>query len=126
MEVRYKVNGKDVAPEEFSAGEGDKLREMLETGSPPMSNTDREFLEGHTDNSTQATLGQFAEPFKAQALAAGVNPKGKVYLGGLATFPGDPKAWVGGRADVARVCEEQNFGCEGAVTAKTNTSRIEG
>lgn len=126
MKVRYKLNGKEVSREEVLAtADPAAVREMLAAGSPPMSNTDREFLEGRNDNQQQATLGMFAEQFKAQAVAAGVSPKGKVYQSGLAQFPGDPQAWVSDRADVARRCAELNYGCEGAVSAKTDNSRLE-
>lgn len=109
MKIRYKINGKDVEAEDFSRGEGGKLREMLATGQVPAGMTDSVFLEGVTDNSQQQRLGKFAEQFKAQALAAGVDPKGKLYASGLASFPGDPTAWVSNRADVARVCGEKDM-----------------
>ena len=44
--------------------------------------------------------------------------KGKVYLSGLAAFSGDPRAWVSGRGDVQKVCEERGWDCEGSVNVK--------
>ena len=126
MKIRTILNGREISPDELQKTvDPGKLREMLNSGQPPMSNTDREFLEGRTDNAEQLRLGMFAERYKKQAAVAGVDVKGKVYCSGLAAYAGDPVAWVGSRGDVARVCEERNFGCEGAVSAKVDNSRPE-
>ncbi len=45
---------------------------------------------------------------------AGVDITGKVYLTGLAEFPGDPRAWVSDRDEALRVAEERGWGAEGA------------
>lgn len=99
-------------------GESHRLAEMLATGTPPMSNTDREFLEGHCNGSQFANEEEIGEVYRRRARAAGVDPKGKVYLSGLARFPGDPEAWVDGRGDVQRRLEERGWGSEGSVTVK--------
>lgn len=103
-------------------GQSHNLAEMFAFQAPPMSDSDREFLEGRNDNSEQARLGQFAEQYRTQAARAGVDTKGRVYQSGLALFPGDPKAWVANKGEVKRVCEERNFGCEGAVSHKIDNS----
>jgi hypothetical protein len=93
-----------------------KLAEMLALQAPPMSNTDREFLEG--------TQNQFVgdektgDLFKKIANRRGVSVTGKHYVGGLAKFPGDPEAWVGSRGDVKRVLEDRGWGSEGAVNVE--------
>jgi len=96
-----------------------KLAEMLALGIPPMSNTDREFLEGHDGNGNQFAKGPLAEEegnrLRKVAEAGGQNVKGKVYLGGLARFPGDPEAWVSDRGDVKRVIEKRGWKCQGSV-----------
>ncbi len=119
MSVRYKINGKEVSPEQFSAGCEEKLRAMLESGVPPMSNSDREFLQGRggcfDQFSGNEELGAY---YRRVAEAHGQNPTGKVYLSGLAAFPGDPRAWVTGRGDVAAVCEERGWQTEGSVNVK--------
>lgn len=128
MKVVRKINGREVTDTEFAASvDPAKLREMLESGQVPAGMTDSVFLEGETDNSQQQRLGMFAEQFKSQALAAGVDPKGKVYKSGLASYPGDPSAWVNSRADVLRVCEEKNLTAHdsGAVARKHDNSRVE-
>lgn len=125
MKVRYKVNGRDVAPEEFSAGSQEKLREMLATGVTPSLMTDAVFLQGHCNGSQFAESTRIGDHYAGEAKKAGVNVKGKIYLSGLAAFPGDPRAWVSDRGDVQKVCEERNFGCKGAVATKCDTSRPE-
>jgi hypothetical protein len=54
----------------------------------------------------------------AEAKAAGVNPRGKVYKGGLADFPGDPRAWVESRGDCIRLAEERGITLEGGINYK--------
>lgn len=95
------------------------LAEMFALQSPPqIAGTDSVFLQGH-DCGNQFEGQEYAGDFyKAEATKAGVNIKGKVYLGGLARYPGDPEAWVSGRGDVKRVCEERGWHCEGAVKVK--------
>jgi hypothetical protein len=97
------------------AGESHNLSEMLALRAPPMSNTDREFLQGHVNGNQFEGSEDIGDQYKREAEAAGVSTTGKVYLGGLAAFPGDPKAWVAGRGDFQKVVEERGWGCEGAV-----------
>jgi len=98
-------------------GCGSKLADMLASRQPPMSNTDREFLEGHCCGNQFDYPGghEIGDALRQQAQAAGVNTTGKVYLGGLAAFPGDPKAWISDRYDVKRVLIERGWGSQGAV-----------
>jgi hypothetical protein len=86
---------------------------MLASQSPPMSNTDREFLEGqHRQFEKQPRLG---DELKRVAELHGQSTTGKIYLGQLARFPGDPEAWVDGRGDVKRICEQRGWSCDGAI-----------
>lgn len=95
------------------------LAEMLALQSPPMSNTDREFLEGrggcYDQFKGQQEVGDY---YSRLARGAGVDTTGKVYLSGLAAYPGDPRAWVSGRGDVKKVCEERGWSCDGSVKVK--------
>lgn len=104
-----------------------RLADMLASGQPPMSSTDREFLEGHCCGNQFDYPGghQVGDVLKAQANAAGVNVTGKVYVGGLAAFPGDPQAWVSDRHDVKRVLTERGWGSEGAVNQAPRTPRTQ-
>ena len=79
--------------------------------------TDAVFMEGHCSGNQFDYPGghQVGNVLKKQAETAGVNTTGKVYLGGLAAFPGDPKAWVSDRNDVKRVLTERGWGSQGAV-----------
>lgn len=93
-----------------------KLADMLASGQPPMSNTDREFLEGRGGCFDQFKDNPWAGDYYLQvAKQANFNVTGKVYMAGLARYPGDLQAWVSGRGDVRRVMEEHGWGGEGSV-----------
>lgn len=98
-------------------GCSEKLAEMLALGMPPMSNTDREFLEGragcYDQFSGNEKLGNY---YRKVAESRGQNTTGKLYLSGLAAYPGDPEAWVSGKGDVKRVLEKRGWGADGAVS----------
>jgi len=99
-------------------GASDNLARMLALQSPPMSNTDREFLEGHCNGNQFADTPEIGDYYKSIAEQAGVDVTGKVYIPSLALFPGDPKAWVSDRGDVVRVAEERGMTVTGAVEVK--------
>lgn len=99
-------------------GTSHTLAEMFALAQPPQSRTDREFLRGHCNGSQFAGNPAMGDYYKAVAEAEGQDTKGKVYLSGLADYPGDPRAWVDGRGDVQKVCEERGWGCAGAVNLK--------
>ena len=94
-----------------------KLAEMLASRTPPMSNTDRELWEGHTNGQQFEKAPGIGDYYKRQARVAGVDPKGKIYLSSLARYPGDPEAWVDGRGDIKRVLDKRGWGAEGIVNA---------
>lgn len=100
------------------SGVDDRLAEMFALGTPPMSNTDREFLEGHANGNQFEKTPAIGDYYAGVAKRNGVDPKGKVYLSSLAAYPGDPQAWVTGRGDVQKVCEERGWSCRGAVNVK--------
>ena len=98
--------------------DAEKFDEMVESGIPPVSKTDVEFLKG-SENGSQFANDPFAGDYYASvAKKAGVSITGKKYLGQLAKYPGDPKAWVSCRGDVQQVCEERGWGSEGNVNVK--------
>lgn len=94
------------------------LAEMFALASPPMSNTDREFLEGRCNGNQFTGQEWVADRLKKQAEELGQSTTGKVYVSGLARFPGDPEAWVSGRGDVQRTLERRGWGSEGAVNVE--------
>lgn len=100
-------------------GTSHTLAEMFAFAQPPASNTDREFLAGHVNGSQFAGREGLGDHYKKEAEAAGVSTNGKVYMGGLAAYPGDPKAWVDGRGDVERVCRERGYNCRGQVNVQS-------
>lgn len=99
-------------------GEADRKRlsDMLEQRRGPMVRTDSTFLAGHCNGSQFEQEPWVGDYYRSIADAAGVDTTGKVYKGGLASFPGDPMAWVGGRGDVERVAREKGLKVEGDVT----------
>lgn len=97
-------------------GASHKWAEMLALQSPPMSNTDREFLEGSGEQF--AKTPHMGDYYKSVAERHGKNVKGMKYISGLARFPGDPDAFVTGRGDVQRVCEARGWDCDGSVKVK--------
>jgi hypothetical protein len=119
--IRYKINGKEVSREEFAKADNPaKFDEMVATGIAPGCMTDDVFLAGLGCNGSQFD-GQerVGDEYKQIAKEAGVSVQGKVYMGSLAEYPGDPKAWISSRADAERVCTERGWGCRGAVNVKT-------
>lgn len=99
----------------ISLGTSEALAEMFAFCHPPMSNTDREFMEGWVNGNQFEDHPWIGNMYKRQADAAGVNIVGKRYMASLADYPGDPTAWVSDRHDVLRVCEEKGITCQGAV-----------
>jgi hypothetical protein len=92
-----------------------KLAEMLASRTPPMSNTDRELWYGHINGRQFEESPQIGDYYRQQARLAGVDPKGKIYLSGLARYPGDPEAWVESRGDIRRILEKRGWGADGLV-----------
>lgn len=88
-----------------------RLAEMLACAQPPQAQTDREFLEGRCNGNDFEKMPALGDLYRRRAASAGVDVTGKVYLPGLAEFPGDPEAWVSGRGDVQDVCERKGLGC---------------
>lgn len=116
MSTKYIINGKSMTEAEHEAWRhanrahlDDRLQEMFSSGRGPYLQTDSVYLEG-VDN----------EDFYQKRLARqhGVAVTGKRYISQLARFPGDPQAFVSGRGDIQKICEQRGWGCEGAVKVK--------
>lgn len=99
------------------AGQSHNMAEMLATRRFPGVKTDSVFNEGKFSGEA-GRCGPQQLWLQQQADAAGVSTNGKWYCSGLARFPGDPKAWVGDRGDVARVAAENNMTVHGYVEQK--------
>lgn len=92
-----------------------KLAEMFALGRPPMSNTDREFLHGHANGNQFERTPHLGDYYASVARGMGQDPKGKVYLSGLARFAGDPEAWIESRDEAKRLIESRpGWTCHGA------------
>jgi hypothetical protein len=98
-------------------GQSHKMAEMLATRSFPGVKTDAIFNEGKF-SSDSGLVGAEQTWLRAQAERAGVSTNGKWYCRGLASFPGDPTAWVGDRGDVLRIAREKNMTVHGYVEHK--------
>ena len=118
--IRKFVNGRwepPFSPEEEARAKA-RFDDMVEAGQGPGLMTDSVFLEGRCNgNQFEKTPAQ-GDYLRGVAEAAGQSTKGKVYLGGLANYPGDPEAWVDGRGDVQRVAEQRGYNVAGAVTVQ--------
>jgi hypothetical protein len=101
-----------------ATGESHALAEMLALAHPPgATGTERAFLQGRCNGSQFAGQEAVGQAYAEDAEAAGVNTKGRVYVHGLATYPGDPGAWIAGRDDAERIIAERGWGAEGSITA---------
>lgn len=116
--VMCEHRGKFVKLKPPTEAELERVNQMLESGQTPFLMTDSTYLEGHANGSQFEKTPSRGDALKKACEAMGGSTTGKVYVAQLASCFGDPKAWVSGRGDVQKVCEERNMGCEGAVTVK--------
>lgn len=66
--------------------------------------------------------GMVADRLRAEADRRGVSRAGKRWVGGLAAYPGDPRAWVGDEHDVRALARERNYAVSGAVNVEGRDS----
>lgn len=113
------LNGRRVTQEEWDEHTRTRcqgrLQDMLRSRTPPMANTDREFLAGHCNGNQFEGQDVLADQYRQMAHQGGVDVTGKVYLSGLARFPGDPEAWVNGKGDAQKVLEARGWGASGLI-----------
>lgn len=113
---KYFVDDREVTEAEYRATCNPRtIPDMLASGRAPYIATDATFMIGQWDKGITGTVNQ---KYRQMAKRAGVSPDGRVYKSSLARFPGDPQAWVDGRADVKRICESNGWECEGRVNVK--------
>lgn len=103
-----------------SEGTSHSLAEMFARAKPPRAEDDTTWLTSM--NALQKDLFEKAPQFmrdhyQKEAAAQG-NISGAVYMPNLATYPGDPKAWVHGQGDVKRRVEELGWNATGAINVK--------
>jgi hypothetical protein len=99
---------------------GERWAEMCALQEPPgTKGSDRAFMEGRLNQQwLDGMPKKQANNILREARAAGINPNGKVYMGGLADGRAhrDPMAWVDSTADILKVAKARNLTVEGAVT----------
>jgi hypothetical protein len=102
-------------------GTSHRAAEMFAFGSGPSLQTDTRWISGQDagrqfagDNRAEAMGSYYRNVAKSQ----GVNVDGAVYKSQLASYPGDPKAWVRSRADCRAVAAERGMTLEGSVNYK--------
>lgn len=100
----------------IEAGSSERLSIMLALQSPPAINTETRQVAGRPmlgDQMSKQKLNQIL----ASARAQGYNPSSSdLYNPTLARFPGDKQAFIpatGGNAHVRKVCEKNNWSCQG-------------
>lgn len=103
--------------EQREAGVTHSLAAMTAMQSAPRCMTDREFLQGMgTLNDQFDGDEKYLKRVVASARSQGYNPSANdVYMANLAKFPGDKDAFVKGRGDIQRVCEERGLPSDGVV-----------
>jgi len=94
-------------------GESHNMAKMFAERRAPGVVTDTTFMAGRRDEFNGNNV--LRRIYMERARAAGVNPTGKVYSGGLARFPGDPKAWINDRSDVERIARDRGVRVEGSI-----------
>ena len=102
----------------LSPPNGVKFNEMVSSGVPPASNTDREFLMGSENGRQFAKNQAVGDYYQRECERNGGQTKGRKYISQLARYPGDPQAWVAGRGDVQKLCEQRGWGSDGLVNVK--------
>lgn len=99
-------------------GTGHKLAMMFATQQTPYIKSDCTFLHGHCNGNQFEKNPEQGDFIQSVAKEEGVDTTGAVYMGGLAEYPGDPRAWVRSRDDVRRICTERGWDCDGSVTVR--------
>lgn len=105
-------------------GESHNIAEMLATRSAPNSRSDADFFRGMGTLDKQIgddphSMQQVVDGYRAATGGRNPNPNYS-YQAGLAQFPGDPRAFVGGAGEIKRRAEELNVNVEGFVTHKAS------
>jgi hypothetical protein len=100
-------------------GESHSISEMLAFQQAPIPKDDTVWLKSMRPREQFANAPEIVQKaYTEEALAAGHNISGAVYVPGLARRPGDPEAWVHGLGDVKKRLEERGWGSEGDVNVK--------
>ena len=98
-----------------------KLCILFQSGQAPCVQTDSTFLAGMDYNQSEEfnKKPHIADRLASDLRKRGGSTKGKVYVSGMASYPGDPQAWISGKGDMVRVAEERNL-----TLTDPNTGRV--
>lgn len=94
------------------------MAQVLATRRFPRITTDSTFMKGKVNGNQFEKTPGLGDHYKQIAEKSGVSVTGKVYYPSLASFPGDPAAWISGRGDALALCKERGWSIEGDVTYK--------
>ena len=100
-------------------GCGPKLAEAIARRAAPGIRTDSTHFAGRMGRQF-ADQPEYGDYFARELRARGDSPQGKVYVSGIARYPGDPEAWVSSRGEIAEVCRKRGWGVSGAVNVKSD------
>lgn len=107
-----------------ASGESHNMAELIASRDFPGMMTDNVFLEGRHNEFAGGPMAEaIGKEYKRVAEKHGQTTEGKVYMSGLAKFPGDPEAWVAGRSDVRKVLAKRGWSGDGAVKYKPAVAR---
>jgi len=96
-------------------GQTHRMADMLAARKPPGSGYgDREFMQGAWGGKNISNPLS-ADYYRRMAAEHGVSTDGMRYCPQLASFPGDPEAWVDSVGDVKRVAEKKGLKLEGSI-----------
>jgi hypothetical protein len=122
VSVVFKENGKIIGRmegEEYIPEPGVEyipLADRKFSGGFPMIKTGKQFT-----NSRPTHVNPVLHAARvAAAEKAGVSTTGKEYISQLGRYSCDPEAWVSDASDVKRICEKNNWACEGLVDVKAH------
>lgn len=111
----YRLDGREVTAEVYEAAHPSKLAEMFASGRAPCIRTTATIFAGQHSQPAMGDPDTDAM-YREIAADAGVSVNGAVYNPTLASFPGDPRAWIRDEGDAMRLAEERNLTLSGAVT----------
>lgn len=96
-------------------GESHNMAEVLALRAFPGFSTNDDFMRGRMNGEQFAHNPAMGNYYRGVAESQGVSVKGKQYMSGLASYPGDPTAWVSDKSDVLRVAKAKGLTLDGLV-----------
>lgn len=101
-----------------NSGESHNMAEMLALQKFPFAKSVDRMLFENNKAQTQFNNSPKLVEYAQEAEAKGVNTAGAIYMGGLARYPGDERAWVHDENDIRRIAKEDNLTVRGLVNVQ--------